>query len=122
MRILKLTGESAIKTIKNDIKTENAQQCRASPHLGISQGHHMLNEVQYLTLVMIILRHQNNAKLFLSHSLFLVLLVLLLVRHLTFVCWLSIYRALSLILFNLHNNLIKLGEADTHILILQIKI
>lgn len=45
MRILKLTGESAIKTIKNDIKTENAQQSRASPHLGISQGHHILNDV-----------------------------------------------------------------------------
>lgn len=53
---------------------------------------------------------------------FLVLLVLVLVRHLTFVYWFSIYRALSLMLFNLHDNLVKLDEADTLVIILQIKI
>lgn len=112
------------KTIKNHVRTENAQQSRTSNHLDISRPSYIKSSaVLNLTFIMMILRHQNNAKLFLScYLFFLVLLILLLVRHLTFACWFSIYRALSLVLFNIHSNLIKLGEADTLILILQIKI
>ena len=87
---MKLT-ELAIKTIKNHIKTENVQQSRTSPHLDVSQDHPVWNAAHCLTFVILlwiwclILRHQNNGKLFLSHYLFYVHLVLLLVRCLTFV-------------------------------------